>query len=187
MRIVVASGYFDPLHPGHLDYLEAAKLLGDKLVVIVNNDHQAQLKKGKSFMKLEDRMRLLTRYEFIDFVVRSVDTEPSVLHTLKQIVGFFRLNNDDVVFANGGDWKENCPEERINPNGSCVHHYCDFVYNVGGKKTQSSSELLERWIKLADANIVKRLLDLEIIDWRTEMLKYKEDKNERSNNETEQI
>ena len=59
MKTVATSGYFDPLHVGHLECLELAKQLGDKLIVIVNSDLQAKLKKGKSFMNQEDRMKII--------------------------------------------------------------------------------------------------------------------------------
>ena len=54
---VAVSGYFDPIHVGHIEYLELAKELGTELIVIVNNDHQCKLKKGSSFMKQEDRLK----------------------------------------------------------------------------------------------------------------------------------
>ena len=60
MRKIAVSGYFDPLHVGHLECLELAKELGDKLIVIVNSDHQAKLKKGKPFMKEKDRLKIVS-------------------------------------------------------------------------------------------------------------------------------
>ena len=59
MKTVVASGYFDPIHVGHIEYLELASKLGDRLVVIVNNDNQAILKKGKAFMSEVDRLKIV--------------------------------------------------------------------------------------------------------------------------------
>ena len=57
MKVVATSGYFDPLHVGHIECLELAKELGDELIVIVNSEYQAQLKKGKSFMNEKDRLK----------------------------------------------------------------------------------------------------------------------------------
>ena len=71
--IVAASGYFDPFHVGHLKYLELAKELGDKLVVIVNNDNQAKIKKGYSFMNCEDRKQIIGALGCVDEVFESVD------------------------------------------------------------------------------------------------------------------
>ena len=66
LTVVAASGYFDPLHVGHIEYLEEAKKLGDKLIVIVNNDEQAGLKKGKPFMSQEDRLKIVKSLRCVD-------------------------------------------------------------------------------------------------------------------------
>ena len=71
MTVVAVSGYFDPLHVGHLEYLEMAKQLGDKLIVIVNNDKQALLKKGKSFMNENDRAEIVSALKCVDEVFLS--------------------------------------------------------------------------------------------------------------------
>ncbi len=71
MKTVVASGYFDPLHIGHIRYLREAKKLGDILIVILNNDKQAKLKKGKSFMPVNEREEILKSLEFVEEVVIS--------------------------------------------------------------------------------------------------------------------
>ena len=70
---VAVSGYFDPIHVGHLDYFELAKELGDELVVIVNNNHQCTLKKGKPFMKAAERLRLVRALDCVDAAVLAVD------------------------------------------------------------------------------------------------------------------
>ena len=92
---VAVSGYFDPIHVGHLDYLEHAKKLGDKLVVIVNNNHQCVLKKGKPFMDELDRMRIVKSLHMVDEVFLSVDSDRSVCKSLEEI--------KPDIFANGGD------------------------------------------------------------------------------------
>lgn len=95
--IVAVSGYFDPLHVGHLEYFGKAKSLGDFLVVIVNNDEQLvkNRKVSKPFMSQEDRMNLIETINFVDKVVLSVDKDESVCETLKI------LKPD--IFAKGGD------------------------------------------------------------------------------------
>lgn len=93
--VVAASGYFEVLHSGHLEYLEKAKALGDELVVIVNTDDQAKLKKGIVFMPLEERMRLLGALKCVDRVVASIDTDRTVCRSL----AFIR----PTIFAKGGD------------------------------------------------------------------------------------
>lgn len=92
---VCISGYFDPLHVGHLEYIKKSKELGDELIVIVNNDKQAILKKGKSFMSEEDRVEILKAIKWVDEVVLSIDEDRSVCKTLEMI--------KPDIFANGGD------------------------------------------------------------------------------------
>ena len=73
MKRVAVSGYFDPIHIGHLEYLKLAKELGDKLVVIVNNNYQCALKKGKPFMDESDRVEIVRSLEMVDEVFLSID------------------------------------------------------------------------------------------------------------------
>jgi len=95
MTVVAVSGYFDPLHVGHLEYLEMAKQLGDKLIVIVNSDKQAVLKKGKSFMNENDRAEIVAALKCVDEVFLSIDEDKSVCKSLEAI--------KPDIFANGGD------------------------------------------------------------------------------------
>ena len=129
---VAVSGYFDPIHVGHLEYLKIAKSLGDKLVVIVNSDYQAELKKGKSFMPEADRLEIVGSLRCVDEVFLSIDKDKSVCKSLEHI--------KPDIFANGGDrTKENIPEMDEWPN-------VDFVFGVGGEvKQNSSSWILEEW------------------------------------------
>ena len=142
MRVVVISGYFNPIHTGHLDYINAASDMGDKLVVIVNNDKQVSIKGSTPFMEEVQRMRIVNSIKGVNKTVLSIDTDGAVTETLKLIYDEYSVDYffDSMVFANGGDrTKGNSPEEE----------YCNWrgirtSYNVGGKKTQSSSELLKR-------------------------------------------
>ena len=128
MKIVVTSGYFDPLHVGHLECLELAKHLGDKLIVIVNSDLQAKLKKGKSFMKEDDRMRIILALECVDEVFLSIDKDKSQCKSLKY------LKPD--IFAKGGDrMSDEIPESKV-----CRELGIEIVDGLG-KKIRSSSEL----------------------------------------------
>ena len=79
-KIVCVSGYFDPIHVGHLEYFKKSKQLGDKLMVIVNNDDQAVLKKGKAFMPADERIKLIEEFKCVDIVVKSIDTFDDRLH-----------------------------------------------------------------------------------------------------------
>ena len=124
---VAVSGYFDPIHIGHLDYLELAKKLGDKLVVIVNNNHQCKLKKGKPFMDELDRIRIVESLGIVDEVFLSIDSDKSVCKSLEEI--------KPDIFANGGDRATSeVPESVI-----CKKYNIKMVDGLGDKIRSSSS------------------------------------------------
>ena len=124
---VAVSGYFDPIHIGHLDYLELAKQLGDKLVVIVNNNHQCKLKKGKPFMDELDRMRIVESLGIVDEVFLSIDSDRSVCKSLEEI--------KPDIFANGGDRATSeVPESVV-----CKKYNIEMVDGLGDKIRSSSS------------------------------------------------
>ena len=128
--VVVASGYFDPIHVGHIEYLELAKTMGDKLVVIVNNDWQAALKKGKSFMKEGDRLKIVSSLKCVDEVFLSIDKDKTVCKSLEAI-------NPDI-FAKGGDrFSNEIPESKI-----CEKLNIDIIDGLG-KKIRSSSLIIK--------------------------------------------
>ena len=128
MKIVATSGYFDPLHVGHLECLELAKKLGDKLIVIVNSDLQATLKKGKSFMNEKDRLKIVSALKCVDEVFLSIDKDKSQCETLK----YLKPN----IFAKGGDrTSKEIPETKI-----CKELGIKIIDGLG-KKIRSSSEL----------------------------------------------
>ncbi len=133
-KVVVASGYFSPCHVGHLDYLEAAAKLGGHLIVIVNNDKQAILKKGYSFMPEHERLRIVEALRPVNEVYLSIDKDPSVSKTIKLLSCKYGID----IFVNGGDVNETCLEVDI-----CKRLGIRMVFGVGGSiKTQSSSTLI---------------------------------------------
>jgi cytidyltransferase-like protein len=101
MKRIIVSGYFNPLHGGHLDMLEAAKALGDYLIVVVNNDQQQILKKGKIILDEMNRMRLMSALRAVDEVMLSIDSDPTQIKTLRELA--VKYQDDSLVFANGGD------------------------------------------------------------------------------------
>lgn len=130
-KVVAISGYFDPIHIGHIEYFQKAKELGDRLVVIVNTDKQANLKKGFAFMPLGERIKILEAIKYIDKVVVSIDVDKTVCRTLEI------LKPD--IFAKGGDRTlDNIPEKKI-----CERLGIEMVFSVG-KKIQSSSNLINK-------------------------------------------
>src|ERR1700744_2310478 len=126
MKVVIVSGYFNPLHGGHLDMIEAAKALGDKLIVIVNNDKQQLLKKGKIILDEKNRLRLMRALRDVDQVVLSIDEEPPVSHTLAMIAE--QHPGDELIFANGGDRDT---EKVIPETDVCNQYGIEMVMGVG--------------------------------------------------------
>jgi cytidyltransferase-like protein len=128
MKIVAVSGYFDPIHVGHLEYLRLSKKLGDKLVVIVNNNHQCVLKKGKPFMDEKDRVEIVRSLEMVDEVFLSIDDDKSVCKSLEKI--------KPHIFANGGDRSTGeVPESMV-----CKKYNIQMTDGLGDK-IRSSSDL----------------------------------------------
>lgn len=126
MKIIIISGYFNPLHGGHLDLIEGAKRLGDKLVVIVNNDKQQLLKKGKIILDEENRCRLMRALRDVDEVVLSIDEDPPVIKTMEKVANMFAGN--ELYFAQGGD-RDN---DKVNPEADvCKKHNIKIIYGVG--------------------------------------------------------
>ena len=126
LTIVVASGYFDPLHVGHIEYLEKAKQLGDELVVIVNSDVQAKIKKGRAFMREEDRLKIVKSLKCVDKALISIDNNNSVCESLRLV--------KPHIFANGGDRKEDeIPEAEV-----CRELGIEMVDGLGDKIRSSS-------------------------------------------------
>ncbi len=130
-KIVVAvSGYFNPVHVGHLKMFEEAKSLGDFLVVIINSDLQVGLKGTVPFMSENDRADIVKALKYVDEVFISIDKDRSVCESLKSI-------NPDI-FANGGDRNtDNVPEVAV-----CKECNIRIIDNVGGGKLRSSSTLI---------------------------------------------
>jgi cytidyltransferase-like protein len=132
MSIACVSGYFDPIHIGHIEYFKLAKQNADKLMVIVNNDEQAVLKKGRAFMPADERIKIIQELKCVDFVVKSVDLDRTVCKTLSV------ASPRPTFFCNGGDQNNNSiPEAAI-----CLELGIELVDGLGDK-IQSSSWLIK--------------------------------------------
>jgi D-beta-D-heptose 7-phosphate kinase/D-beta-D-heptose 1-phosphate adenosyltransferase len=136
-KIVAVSGGFDPIHPGHISYIQEAKKLGDTLVVIVNGDAFLRNKKGKPFQDLQTRCVILSAMRGVDFVIPFEIEQDS---TVCRALDILRPH----IFANGGDRKDSAsiPEWEV-----CQRHGIELVQGVGYDKKWSSSELLANWVK----------------------------------------
>jgi len=134
MKLVVTSGYFNPIHKGHIELLKEAKRLGDILIVIVNTDRQVELKGSKPFMDEIERLEIVKSVRYVDLALLSIDIDGTQAKTLEV------LKPD--IFAKGGDRN---PEESPLPQSEidiCTKHNIKIIYGVGGRKVQSSSNLL---------------------------------------------
>lgn len=136
--IVAVSGGFDPIHIGHIRYLKEAKALGDRLVVIINNNNWLRTKKGRYFMDEEDRKEIIASFACVDEVIITQhtvdDPDRSVCKALAEIM--------PDIFANGGDrFSDDIPEFIF-----CTEHNIAMKFNVGhGGKVRSSSDLLAQY------------------------------------------
>src|SRR3989344_4270805 len=129
--VVAISGYLDPVHVGHLELIQKAKALGDKLIVIVNNTEQAIMKKGFEFMPFSERLKIIKEIKGVDDVFPSIDTDRTVCKSLAA------LKPD--IFANGGDRHQGeIPEVAI-----CRKLGIKMIDGLGDK-IQSSSDLVKK-------------------------------------------
>jgi cytidyltransferase-like protein len=136
MKVVAISGGFDPVHIGHIKLIKEAKSLGDRLVVILNNDNWLKAKKGFAFMSQTERSAVLSAMRDVDEVV--ITKHPQNPADMSVCAELQQLKPD--IFANGGDRKaDNIPEYQL-----CQKLGIKMVFNVGGEKAQSSSELVKR-------------------------------------------
>ena len=138
-KVVIVTGGFDPLHSGHIAYFKAAKELGDHLVVGLNSDEWLTRKKGRPFMDVYERCRIIESLAVVDKVVCYPDADGSSKNTITGV----RVMYPDatIIFANGGDrTKENIPEMDL------VDDNLEFAFGVGGEdKKNSSSWILTEW------------------------------------------
>ena len=141
MKIVIVTGGFDPLHSGHIAYFEAAKRLGDRLVVGLNSDAWLTRKKGRPFMPMSERRAIIENLNMVDKVIEFDDSDNTAIDAIRVARTHYTVPRTKFVFANGGDrTADNIPE--------MVFDDVEFVFGVGGdNKANSSSWILEDWKK----------------------------------------
>lgn len=138
-KIVCTSGFYDPIHPGHIRNILTSKKFGDYLIIIVNGDKQAKRKKGKPFMPVSERAYIVNSIKGVDLVV-TYDSDTKL--TCTEVIKFIKPN----VFTKGGDrTSANTPEAiYLKKIGG------EVIYGVGtGKRKESSSDYLKDWVKYA--------------------------------------
>lgn len=134
MKRVIVSGYFNPLHGGHLDMIEAARLLGDYLIVSVNNDKAQMIKKGKVILDEKNRMRLIRSLRLVDEVVLSLDEDLGQAKTLREIRAMYP--DDELIFANGGDRDPNKHALPETETQACIDCNIQTVFGVGSHEVE---------------------------------------------------
>jgi cytidyltransferase-like protein len=142
LRIGLVSGGFDPIHVGHVRMIKCAGHNSAQVIAILNNDNWLMTKKGYVFMSQKERKEVLSSLTYVTEVIltkhKKNDENKSVCKELKNIRKKFK--NDELTFYNGGDRvSNNVPEVQF-----CLKNNIKLVFNAGGKKIQSSSELVKR-------------------------------------------
>ena len=135
-KAIIVSGYFNPVHKGHLEYFHNAKTNADELFVIVNSDLQRELKGSKPFQEEEERMIIISNFKVVNRAILSIDKDRTVCKTIRKIATEFS-NEYELAFANGGDQNnDTIPEKPI-----CEELGIKLIDGLGDK-IQSSSWLL---------------------------------------------
>ena len=136
-KAIIVSGYFNPLHKGHLEYFQKAKACGDLLFVIINSDHQRKLKGSKEFQDEKERVLIISSLRIVDKAIISIDQDRTVQATIEKIYNE-TSSKYNLVFANGGDQNnKSIPESKI-----CKELNIQLLDGLGDK-IQSSSWLLQ--------------------------------------------
>ena len=133
-KLVMVSGGFDPVHVGHVRMFNEAKKLGDELLVVINCDKWLVRKKGKNFMSSTDRAEIISNFRSVDHVYVLESDRSDVSEAIEKF--------QPTIFANGGDRRaeKDIPEAEI-----CKKLNVEMIFNVGGDKLRSSSELLKNY------------------------------------------
>ena len=137
-KAIAVSGYFNPLHIGHLELFEQAKQQGDMLIVLVNNDKQRELKGSKAFQSEQERLTIVRALRDVDIAYLSIDEDQTQIQSLQMLYQRYVLEGGlKLAFANGGDQNNDTIPERAICEGLGIE-----LIDGLGKKIQSSSWLL---------------------------------------------
>ena len=137
-KAIIVSGYFNPIHKGHIELFHNAREKGDQLFVIVNNDHQRALKGSKEFMSENERVLIVSELKIVDKAFLSIDQDRTVCSSIEELYIEYG-DYYDLYFANGGDQNNDvCPEVPV-----CKKYGIGLIDGLGNK-IQSSSWLLKK-------------------------------------------
>lgn len=134
----IVSGYFNPLHLGHIEYINEAKKLCNYLICIVNNDYQVYLKKSQKFMDQEHRLKIIENLKSVDECVIAIDSDASVARTIELLYRRFCDKFDNIIFFNSGDRSVN--NHNISEINICKKYQINNIY-IPLPKIYSSSKL----------------------------------------------
>ena len=163
-KAIIVSGYFNPIHKGHIEYFINAKAMADELFVIVNNDHQRSLKGSKEFQNENERMIIVSNIKSVDQVILSIDKDRTVCETIRTVAEKYG-HKYNLAFANGGDQNNDTIPEKL----VCEEMNVKLIDGLGDK-IQSSSWLLDNAEKQKDQNFYNKVIELvskegfEIVD-----------------------
>ena len=137
-NVIIVSGGFDPVHKGHIRMFREAANLGHQVIIGLNSDEWLSRKKGKPFMKWEERAEILESCKFVTQVLSMDDTDDTASDIIKQVANLYKNQDMNIYFANGGDRKKgNVPELDV-----CKDLNVVMLWGIGGGKIQSSSWLI---------------------------------------------
>lgn len=137
-KAIIVSGYFNPLHKGHVELFEISKQLSDMLIVIINSDLQRFLKGSKEFMLEDERLEIINAIKYVDWAMISIDTDKTQKESIKEIYAIYK-DTHKLAFANGGDQNNDTIPEADTCRGLGV----ELIQGLGDK-IQSSSWLLKK-------------------------------------------
>jgi len=170
MITVIVTGGFDPIHSGHIAYLNSAAEEGTRLVVGVNSDAWLERKKGRPFMHWNERATIVKSLASVDEVIAFNDDDGSAIDAIRQVKE--KYPNDRIIFANGGDrTKDNIPE--------MIFDDVEFAFGVGGdNKANSSSWILKEW---SQPTVQRKWGTYKVLDtqpgWAVKELSFEEGKS----------
>ena len=137
-NVIIVSGGFDPVHKGHIRMFREAANLGHQVIIGLNSDEWLSRKKGKPFMKWEERAEILESCKFVTQVLSMDDSDDTATDIIKQVANLYKNQDMNIYFANGGDRKKgNVPELDV-----CKDLNVVMLWGIGGGKIQSSSWLI---------------------------------------------
>ena len=137
-NVIIVSGGFDPVHKGHIRMFREAANLGHQVIIGLNSDEWLTRKKGKPFMKWDERAEILESCKFVTQVLSMDDSDDTASDIIRQVANLYKNQDMNIYFANGGDRKKgNVPELDV-----CKDLGVVMLWGIGGGKIQSSSWLI---------------------------------------------